>query len=188
MTTPEIVLEFWFGASGGPGYGDFREEWFRGGPDFDARCRAFEAAVERALAGEFEEWRWRPHSCLALILLLDQLPRNLFRRTAKAFAGDARARALAGFAVDRGFDRALPDALRLFLYLPFEHSEDLADQDRAVALSRTLGRPRSLEAVLKHRDIIRRFGRFPHRNAVLGRASTPEEEALAADPDYRFGQ
>ena len=188
MTTPETVLEFWFGAPDSPGYGDFREEWFRGGPDFDARCRTLEGAVEQALAGAFEAWRWRPHGSLALILLLDQLPRNLFRGTAKAFAGDPRARDLAAFAVDRGFDRALPVALRLFLYLPFEHSENLADQDRIAALSRSFGRPQSREAVLKHRDIILRFGRFPHRNAVLGRTSTPEEEAFAADPDNRFGQ
>ena len=115
-------------------------------------------------------------------------PRNIYRGTARAFAGDPRARELAHFAVARGFDRTLPATLRTFFYLPLEHSESLADQELVVRLFDAYGGPGSGEYGRKHREIIRRFGRFPHRNAVLGRPSTPEEEAFAADPENRFGQ
>ena len=188
MTTPETVLDFWFGAPGNRDFGWPRETWFRGGPAFDARCRRFEPAVEEALAGGFEDWRWQPRRCLALVLLLDQFPRNIHRGTARAFAGDARARELARFALARGFDRALPGNLRTFFYLPLEHSETLADQELAVRLFETWGSAESREAARRHREVIRRFGRFPHRNAALGRPSTPEEQAFAADPENRFGQ
>ena len=188
MTEPDAVLEFWFGAPEAPDFGWQREAWFKGGPAFDELCRRFEPAVEEAIAGGFEDWRWRPRHCLALILLLDQFPRNIYRGTARAFAGDPRARELAHFAVARGFDRTLPATLRTFFYLPLEHSEALADQELVVRLFDAYGGPGSGEYGRKHRDIIRRFGRFPHRNAVLGRPSTPEEEAFAADPENRFGQ
>lgn len=188
MTEPETVLDFWFGAPDSRDFGWPRETWFRGGPEFDELCRRFEPAVEEAVAGGFDDWRWRPRHCLALILLRDQFPRNIYRGTARAFAGDPRACALAHFAVARSFDRAVPCGLRTFFYLPLEHSEALADQELVVRLFDAYGRAGSREYGRKHRDIIRRFGRFPHRNAVLGRPSTPEEEEFAADPDNRFGQ
>ena len=188
MTKPETLLDFWFGPPDSRDFGWPREVWFQGGPEFDELCRRFEPAVQEALAGGFDEWRWRPRRCLALILLLDQFPRNIYRGTARAFAGDPRARELAHFAVARGFDRAVSCGLRTFFYLPLEHSESLADQELVVRLFDAYGRAGSGEYGRKHRDIIRRFGRFPHRNAVLGRASTPEEEAFAADPENRFGQ
>ena len=188
MTEPDAVLDFWFGPPDRRDFGWPREAWFRGGPEFDALCRRFEPAVEEALAGGFDDWRWRARHCLALILLLDQFPRNIFRGTARAFAGDPRACGLAHFAVARGFDRAVTGALRTFFYLPLEHSEALADQDLVVRLFDAYEGADSREYGRRHRDIIRRFGRFPHRNAVLGRPSTPEEEAFAADPDNRFGQ
>ncbi len=188
MTMPETVLDFWFGAPDARDFGWPREVWFRGGPAFDEQCRRFEPAVEEALAGGFEDWRWRPRSCLALILLLDQFPRNIYRGGARAFAGDGRARQLTRFALARGFDQAVSGNLRMFFYLPLEHSEALADQELVVRLFDIWGSAASREAGRRHREIIRRFGRFPHRNAVLGRASTPEEEAFAADPENRFGQ
>lgn len=188
MTEPDSVLDFWFGAPDSRDFGWPREAWFRGGPEFDELCRRSEPAVEEAIAGGFDDWRWRSRHCLALILLLDQFPRNIYRGTARAFAGDARARELTRFALARGFDRAAPGALRTFFYLPLEHSESLADQDLSVRLFEGFGDARSREAVRKHREIIRRFGRFPHRNAALGRASTPEEKAFAAAPENRFGQ
>ena len=188
MTEPDAVLDFWFGPPDAPGFGWPREAWFRGGPAFDALCRPFAPAVEEAAAGGFDDWRWRPRPCLALILLLDQFPRNIYRGTARAFAGDARARELARFALARGFDRAAPGALRTFFYLPLEHSEALADQELAVRLFDAHEGAQAREAGRRHREIIRRFGRFPHRNAALGRPSTPEEEAFAADPGNRFGQ
>ena len=188
MTDPQAVLDFWFGPPDAEDFGVSREVWFRGGPAFDGLCRQFEPAVEEALAGGFDNWRGRERPCLALILLLDQFPRNIYRGTARAFAGDAHARELVRFALARGYDRAAPGALRNFFYLPLEHSEALADQELAVRLFDAWGNAEGREAARKHREIIRRFGRFPHRNAVLGRPSTPEEDAFAADPGNRFGQ
>ena len=188
MTEPEAVLEFWFGPPDAPDFGWPREAWFQGGPEFDELCRRFEPAVEEAFAGGFDDWRWRPRYCLALILLLDQFPRNIYRGTARAFAGDPRAREFTRFALARGFDRAVPAALRTFLYMPLEHSEALADQDLVVRLFDAWGSADSREYARRHRKVIRRFGRFPHRNAVLGRPSTPEEKAFAAEPKNRFGQ
>ncbi len=188
MTAPQTVLDFWFGPPDSRDFGWFCDSWFRGGPAFDTLCRQFEPAVEEAIAGGFDNWRWRARHCLALILLLDQFPRNIYRGTARAFAGDARARMLAHFALERGYDRGTPAVLRTFFYLPLEHSEALADQELVVQLFDAYGSAGNREAGRRHRDIIRRFGRFPHRNAVLGRPSTPEEEAFAADPENRFGQ
>ena len=188
MSGPDAVLDFWFGPPDDAGFGQPREAWFRGGPAFDELCRRFEPAVEEALAGGFDDWRWRERPCLALILLLDQFPRNIYRGAARAFAGDARARELARFALAHGYDRAAPGALRGFFYLPLEHSEALADQELAVSLFDAWGNAEGRRAARRHREIIRRFGRFPHRNAILGRPSTPEEDAFAADPENRFGQ
>ncbi len=127
------------------------------------------------------DWRETPRGVLAAVLVLDQFPRNMFRGTAAAFATDARARALAAEAVERGFDTALGVDEKLFLYLPFEHSEDAADQARAVELISALGNAQYTEFAKQHQAVVERFGRFPQRNAALVRVSTPEEEAFLAE-------
>jgi len=188
---PADLLAFWFGPPGDPARGTFREAWFKKDPAFDETIRVrFALAVERAVAGAFADWEADADGALALLLLLDQFPRNLWRGTPGAFAGDARARAVADRALARGFDQGRPDVERVFFFLPFEHSEDMADQDRSVALFRTVADgPNGAEFVdyaLRHRDVIRRFGRFPHRNAALGRASTAEEIAFLEQPGSSF--
>jgi uncharacterized protein (DUF924 family) len=169
--TPEIVVKFWIDA--GP------KRWFAKDEAFDADLRAlFEAAHHTAARGGFADWEETPEGALALLLLTDQIPRNIFRGSAHAFATDPRAREVAGRAIAKGFDQRFDAALRCFFYLPFEHSEDIADQARAVALFEALGDENYLKYAIVHRDIIARFGRFPHRNAVMGRATTPEEQAF----------
>ena len=186
--TAEDVLHFWFG-------GDrhrFRgERWFRTDEKFDTLCRErFEFTVRAAMDGALDNWATTPVGALALVIVLDQFPRNMFRGSHQAYAGDAHARRVAREALAAGFDAQLTPVERVFLYLPFEHSEDLADQDLGVELfsifrdDPQLGKaPDSAE---RHRDVIRRFGRFPHRNAVLGRASTAEEEAFLAEHGRGF--
>lgn len=192
---PTAVLDFWFGAPGSAERGKARAEWFRKDPAFDEAIRlAFGAAVERALAGGFGEWCLDAPGALARVLLLDQFTRNIFRDTPRAFAGDARALATAQDAVARGFDRELDRALghygRWFMYLPFEHAEDDAIQRRSLelcgALSRESGDDGPLTWAQKHADVYFRFGRYPHRNAILGRLSTPEEIAFLAEPGSSF--
>ena len=160
--------------------------WFKSTPAFDALLRDdFGAAVERAARGELDELEASADGALALCLLLDQIPRNIWRGTAAAFAQDEQARAVADRAITRGFDLAVRHEGRVFLYLPFEHSEHLADQDRAVKLIGPLG-PEQLDYAVRHRDIVARFGRFPHRNRALGRTSTAEEEAFLQEPGSSF--
>lgn len=162
------VVAFWRDA--GP------DRWFTKDKAFDDRFRSQCLALHDAAAsGALESWLAEPESALALVLLLDQFPRNCFRDTARMFATDALARAAATAAIAAGHDLAVDPDLRVFFYLPFEHSEDPADQERAVALIAPLDEEQRRYAEL-HRDIIRRFGRFPHRNAVLGRETTPEEQ------------
>jgi uncharacterized protein (DUF924 family) len=161
------VIRFWCDA--GP------DRWFAKDPEFDQRFRKrflglHEAAARRELVG----WHATPEGMLALLLLLDQFPRNAFRDTPRMYATDAIARTFAVVAVANGLDRAIDPALRQFVYLPFGHSELLADQERSVNLARELGEP-TLSHAIHHRDIVRRFGRFPHRNRILGRQSSPEE-------------
>ncbi len=186
------LLDFWFGAPGGAEHDRIRAVWFESTEDFDAACREdFLADHERAAAGGYDYWLCEPGGALALVLLLDQMPRNLFRGTPRAWATDAAARAAADAAVARGFDRALPVVRRRFLYMPFMHSESLADQDRSMALFSALppdteGQAETMESARRHHDIIARFGRFPHRNAILGRRSTPEEEAFLKEPNSSF--
>jgi uncharacterized protein (DUF924 family) len=180
-------LAFWFGP---PGSG-FRPDWFRKDAAFDAAIRTqFLSTYERAARGELDTWSESADGALALVLVLDQFPRNVFRDDARAFATDAHARRIASNAIAHGFDRALTPLQRMFLYLPFEHSEDLADQERSVALFESIDDASVRDAVLeyawKHRDIIRRFGRFPHRNRVLGRTSTPAEVAFLEEPGSSF--
>ncbi|MBI3154992.1 MAG: DUF924 domain-containing protein [Burkholderiales bacterium] len=187
---------FWFGPDTGAGAeAGFRPEWFRKDPAFDESIRArFGPLVERALtlpAGAPPAWGDAPADLLAEILVLDQFPRNLYRGQARAFAGDARALALALALIARGDDRRLHPVQRLFAYLPLEHAEDLALQDRSVALFSALAAEHTgfadvLDYAERHRDVIRRFGRFPHRNAALGRASTPAEADYLAQPGSGF--
>ncbi|MBS0319586.1 MAG: DUF924 domain-containing protein [Proteobacteria bacterium] len=180
------VLAFWFGPAP---YAE-RKEWFRKDAAFDATIRErFGALIARALAGGLGDWCVAPHGSLARVIVLDQFTRNAFRDTAEAFAGDARALATAQDALDRGFDRTLAPLERWFLYMPFEHSESLAMQDRAIALFAALadeGLPGPLDWARRHRDVIARFGRFPHRNVMLGRASTAEELAFLRQPGSSF--
>lgn len=190
--TAQAVLDFWFGAPGTPPHGQARPEWFVKSPDFDAQiAQRFGPLIEQACAGELLDWMDAPPSALARILLLDQFTRNVWRGTPRAFAGDALALAAARRMVSAGEDEALPPLQRSFVYLPFEHAEDLAMQDEAVRLftqlaSREAGFETMLDYALRHRVVIERFGRFPHRNAILGRASTPEELAFLEQPGSSF--
>ena len=164
------VVAFWRDA--GP------SKWFRGGATFDARCRERLLAPHLAASRrKLDSWMGNAEGALALLLLLDQIPRNVFRGSAHSYATDALARHHAAAAIDAGFDRAVDPVLRIFLYMPFEHSEDIADQQRAVALTTALGDAGYSRYALLHHDVIARFGRFPHRNAALGRSNTPEEQA-----------
>lgn len=165
------VLEFWFSARVTP-------LWFNSTPEFDNEIRTrFFATFKAAVYGELTGWTDTPEGALALVIVLDQFPLNMFRGHATAFDVEALARSVAAQAVERGLDRGLDAAGKAFMYLPFMHSEDLADQDRSVALYRQAGLQDSLTWALHHRELIRRFGRFPHRNIILGRASTDEELA-----------
>jgi uncharacterized protein (DUF924 family) len=162
------VVDFWREA--GPSM------WFAKDPAFDRRFRErFLSSHEAAARGELSDWLKTPHGALGLVILLDQYPRNSFRGTPRMYATDAMARAIAGAAIAAGHDRAVDQSLALFFYLPYGHSENLADQERSVELVRRLGQP-SLSHAEGHRDIIRRFGRFPHRNPILGRTMKPEEQ------------
>jgi uncharacterized protein (DUF924 family) len=185
MSDIDRILGFWF-ADGPDGW---REAWFKRDDAFDLACReGFGGLVRPAREGALDGWAATPHGALALLLLLDQFPRNLFRGTAEAFASDAHARQVARGAVLRDrFDLAVTPTARTFLYLPFEHSEDPADQDISVALFEGLrdiplhARPDStIDYAWRHWQVIRRFGRYPHRNAALGRASTEAEAAWLA--------
>jgi uncharacterized protein (DUF924 family) len=170
IATPDDVLTFWRAAG--------EQKWFAKNDAFDAEIKSrFLPTYEAAANGALADWEATPEGALALTIVLDQFPRNMFRRDARAFAADAAARAIADRALARGFDRRVPDRERLFFYLPFEHSEAMADQERCCALVKALGNADLLHWAELHADIIRRFGRFPHRNAVLGRATTPAEKA-----------
>jgi uncharacterized protein (DUF924 family) len=168
---PQDVLAFWRAA--GP------DKWFENDPAFDSEIAVkFSAVWHVAAAGALAKWEETPDGALALTIVLDQFPRNMFRGHARTYAADALARAVAGRALAHGFDARVPHDDRQFFYLPFMHSEDLADQERCVDLARRYGDDEFLKYAEQHADIIRRFGRFPHRNAVLGRATTPQEQAF----------
>lgn len=191
----EAVLRFWFGdaADDAP-----REAWFKKDADFDAEIeQRFAAEIEAALRGRLDHWQTTPQGALALILLLDQFTRNSLRDSPRAFAGDAQALAVARRLIADDQDRQLPPLRRWFAYMPFEHAEDLAAQDEAVRLFTALhdecaGGPHAaavdsaLDYAERHQAVIRRFGRFPHRNALLGRESTAEEQAFLRQPGSRF--
>jgi uncharacterized protein (DUF924 family) len=168
LETASDIIDFWREA--GP------DRWFAKDAEFDARFKAHCLPLyEAAVRGDLASWQSEPDGALALVLLLDQFPRNCFRDTAGMFATDAQARTVADEAIEAGHDRAVDADLRVFFYLPFEHSEELADQDRSVALAAPLDALYLSYAEL-HREIIVRFGRFPHRNVILGRSSTPDEQ------------
>jgi uncharacterized protein (DUF924 family) len=185
------VLDFWFGAPGTETYGRQRKEWFVKDEAFDARIRErFLGLHGRAHAGELKAWEADPDGLLALILVLDQFSRNMFRDTPRSFASDAAALACARKMVERGWDMDLAPVQRSFVYLPYEHTENLVTQDEALRLFKRVLEDSALadlpEWARKHREVIRRFGRFPHRNAILGRESTPEEEEFLRQPGSRF--
>jgi len=171
VASPIDVVSFWQKA--GP------DRWFKKDPAFDDEIRErFLATYQAAAAGQLSGWEHSADGALALLILLDQFPRNMFRGDVRAFATDPLARAITAGAIVRGFDSQISKELRNFFYLPFEHSEDLADQERCIALNRASGDAENLKWAEIHADIIRRFGRFPHRNAALGRTTTPEEQAF----------
>lgn len=185
------VLDFWFGAPGSAEHGAVRDVWFRKDAAFDDEIRRrFKKVVSIALAGGFGEWCTEARGALARVIVLDQFTRNIFRDTPQAFAGDERALATSEDALDRGFDRQLDGNERWFLYMPFEHAESESAQRRSLelfgALAADTGNGAPLEWARKHADVIFRFGRYPHRNDLLGRPSTPEEVAFLAQPGSRF--
>lgn len=173
IESADSILHFWRHA--GP------ERWFKRDDTFDEACRErLLPAYEAAARGDLNEWELSAQGALALLLLLDQLPRNMFRDTRRAYATDAAAVLAAERAIERGFDQAVDPALQRFFYTPFLHAEELAHQERSVALSEATGNPDLLKWARHHHDIVARYGRFPHRNAVLGRESTAEERAFLA--------
>jgi uncharacterized protein (DUF924 family) len=194
MPTPELyeeVLAFWFGTPSDPWFGQFRPEWFRKDAAFDDEVRRRFSSLHQALTeGQHRDWLLAPRSALGCVIVLDQFSRNMFRGDARAFAQDALARRAADEAIRRGFDAEVAPVERTFFYLPFMHSEELADQDRSVALFGALAggdvNSSSVDYARRHRDIIARFGRFPHRNAALGRPSTPEELTFLSEPGSGF--
>lgn len=191
MSQAKKILDFWFGQPDGASYGKPRQVWFVKKPEFDLEMRTrFVSDYEQAAAGNLDDWKNSPQNCLALILLLDQFPRNMFRGTPGAFATDWQALSTAQYAIAQAYDRELLPVQRWFVYLPFEHSENLEHQNQAVALYEQLrDDPDSADPInyaIRHREVILRFGRFPHRNAILGRVSTPDEEAFLQQPGSSF--
>jgi uncharacterized protein (DUF924 family) len=175
------VLDLWFSAR-------VRPLWFRSTADFDSELRdRFEATWQAARRGELAHWERGARSALALVIVLDQFPLNIYRGTATAFSTEAQARAVAARAIAQGWDGGLDEAGKTFLYLPFMHSEALADQERAIALYEAAGMVENLRFARHHHEIVRRFGRFPHRNAALGRASSEVERQWLASGEGSHG-
>ncbi len=189
---PDDVLDFWFAPPGDPEHNRTRAVWFKKDDAFDAVIRKrFGGVIDLALAGALANWRATVDGAVAEIVVLDQFTRNAFRNTARAFAGDAAALASARALVTSGADRTLPGVRRQFVYLPFEHAEDLATQEESLRLFRGLAKDDLALADLvvwaeRHHAVVARFGRFPHRNAILGRTSTPQEEAFLREPGSSF--
>lgn len=171
IRTPQEVNEFWFSD-------EVRPLWFNATPEFDFELAGlFMATYEAATYGQLHEWQGYADGALALVIVLDQFPLNIFRGQVQSFATAEESRLVARNAIENGFDQQLPNERKAFMYLPFMHSEDIQDQDYGVQLYRAAGLHENLKYAEHHREIIRRFGRFPHRNALLGRVSTDEEIA-----------
>ncbi len=182
------ILDFWFLPLGDPGHGKPREVWWQSTPEFDGEIASrFGTLLDRAIAGGLDPWTRSPEGALALILLCDQFPRNIHRRSARAFSGDAKAIEIARLALARLYPAAFNETIRLFFYMPFQHSEALADQELACALFGALSGEDNVKHAVEHRDIVARFGRFPHRNDVLGRPCTLDETDYLKTAK-RFGQ
>ncbi len=191
MSRSTEILDFWFGKPDDPDYGKYRKMWFTKNLECDQEVRSrFLQTYQQAAAGELDDWKETPLGCLALIILLDQFPRNMFRGQPQAFATDSQALTYAKYAVERGFDQELLPTQRQFIYLPFEHSENLADQHQCVELFSSLkDYPECASGVdyaYRHHKVIERFGRFPHRNEILRRETTPEEAEFLKQPGSSF--
>ncbi|MGJ3253440.1 MAG: DUF924 family protein [Elainellaceae cyanobacterium] len=194
MVQASDVLEFWFGkpSSEDAEYEQRRKLWFRKRETVDQEIqKRFGATYDRAASGQLDDWKKSPAGCLALVIVLDQFPRNMFRNDPKAFATDEKALAISQWAIARHFDQDLTPIRRLFLYLPFEHSEQLTHQNQSVEyFARLLDEAPELSDTysyaIRHRQVIERFGRFPHRNSILGRDSTPEEREFLKQPGSSF--
>lgn len=188
------ILHFWFGDPPytQQTYAERRKLWFGKNPEVDCQIRdRLLETYHQASSGVLKDWRDSPHGCLALILVLDQFPRNMFRDQPQAFATDHQARTIAETAIAQGFDQELAPVERVFLYLPLEHSENLAHQNQCVALMQTLSEANPelqdvFDYALRHRAVIERFGRFPHRNRILGRENTIEETEFLQQPGSSF--
>jgi uncharacterized protein (DUF924 family) len=182
------ILDFWFLPLNDPGYGKPRDIWWDSTPELDVDIRQrFGGLLDKAVPGDLDHWSKSPDGALALILLCDQFARNMHRRTPMAFSGDATALATARLAIARGYPLVYPVELRTFFYMPFQHSESLADQDFCCSLFASMGNDDYVKHAVEHRDIVARFGRFPHRNDLLGRPCTPEELDYLKTAK-RFGQ
>ena len=180
MRDIDQIHSFWFEECS-------EKQWFEKDQEFDRLIqKRFGPLVEAASMGKLEDWHETPRGALAYILLLDQFTRNIYRGSGQAFAADAKARAAAIKVLVEGYDLDFPDREKTFLYLPFEHSEELEDQERCVALFEALGDDKLTDYAVRHRDIIARFGRFPHRNDVLGRESTDAEQEFLKQPGSSF--
>jgi len=191
MSQANQILDFWFGKPDEADYGKPRKVWFTKNPEFDQEVRSrFLIDYQQAAAGHLDDWKASPLGCLALIILLDQFPRHMFRGQPQAFATDPQALAYAQHTVAQGFDKELLPIQRGFVYLPFEHSENLAHQRQAIELFSTLkDYPECASGVdyaHRHLKVIERFGRFPHRNEILGRETTPEEAEFLKQPGSSF--
>jgi uncharacterized protein (DUF924 family) len=185
------ILDFWFGESNSPEFGKSQKKWFEKNLEFDSEVRSrFLSQYELAVSGQLDSWQDSARECLALIIILDQFSRNMFRGTPQAFAADSKALIAAEKTVKNKFDRVLLPVQRWFIYLPFEHSENIENQQKSVELFSQLGGDSENEMVIDyarwHLEIIDRFGRFPHRNQILGRETTPEEAEFLKQPGSGF--
>lgn len=191
MPQAKEVLEFWFGTTDDVDYGQQRKIWFTKNPEFDEEVRSrFIPHYNQAATGQLDDWKASPDNCLALIILLDQFPRNMFRGQPQAFATDSQALAYSQYAVSQKFDYQLLPLQRWFIYMPFEHSENIEHQNQSVELFKKLSDEsdfaEGLNYANRHFKVIERFGRFPHRNQILGRETTPEEVEFLQQPGSSF--
>lgn len=180
-TTPVDILQFWFSE-------EVKPLWFNSTPEFDAQLKERYADIyHEALNGQLAKWQLTAEGCVALVVILDQFPLNMYRGLPESFAGEAKARDITREAVRKRFDQQIPDEQKAFLYMPLMHSENIADQDLSVQLFEAAGLTENLRFANHHRDIVRRFGRFPHRNKILGRTSTQAELDYLTSKDAFHG-